>query len=65
MLGRAADLALAAHPDLTGWRVFLCGHPGMVKTSKKLSYLAGASMADIYSDPFEISVTKQINQHAA
>jgi len=55
LLGRAADLALAAHKSLKGYRVFLCGHPEMVKKTKKLAYLGGASLSDIFSDPFEFS----------
>lgn len=53
-LGRASDVALMRFQDLKGWRVFLCGHPEMVKSTKKRSYLAGASMSDIFADPFEI-----------
>ena len=50
--GRAAELALAEHPDLKGWRVFLCGAPEMVQQTRKKAYLAGAAMADISADAF-------------
>ena len=52
--GRAEAVASAAHPDLTGWRVFLCGYPPMVHAAKKQAYLAGASLNDIHADPFEL-----------
>lgn len=50
--GRAVDVALAAHPDLTGWRIYLCGNPDMVKIARKKAYLAKAAMSDIYADAF-------------
>ncbi|MCF6336922.1 MAG: FAD-binding oxidoreductase [Gammaproteobacteria bacterium] len=50
--GRAADMALADFAQLSGWRVFLCGREDMVKTVQKKSFLAGASMQDIFADPF-------------
>jgi len=53
--GRANELALAQHEDLKGWTVYLCGHPEMVKATKKKVFLAGVSMHDIHSDPFEFS----------
>lgn len=53
--GRADQLALADLPNLKGWRVYLCGHPDMVKSTKKRAFLAGASMQDIYADPFLLS----------
>lgn len=53
--GRAHEVALKENQDLAGWSVFLCGHPEMVATAKKHSYLAGASMNNIYADPFVIS----------
>lgn len=56
--GRAVDVALAAHPDLTGWRVFLCGNPNMVKTARKKAYLAKAAMNDIYADAFLVAGAK-------
>jgi NAD(P)H-flavin reductase len=53
--GRAHEIALHENQDLTGWSVFLCGHPEMVKNAKKKAYLAGASMNNIYADPFVIA----------
>ena len=50
--GRAVDVALAEHPDLSGWRVYLCGNPDMVKSARKKAYLAKAAMNDIYADAF-------------
>ncbi|WP_019866408.1 FAD-binding oxidoreductase [Methylovulum miyakonense] len=50
--GRADEVALASLPDLKAWRVFLCGHPDMVKQMKKMAFLKGASMKDIYADAF-------------
>ncbi|HHH36205.1 MAG TPA: 2Fe-2S iron-sulfur cluster binding domain-containing protein, partial [Gammaproteobacteria bacterium] len=55
-IGRADRQAMAAHPDLKGWRVYLCGHPRMVETMKRQAFLAGASLGDIYADPFVYSV---------
>jgi len=51
--GMVLDIALAENPELSSWRVFLCGHPRMVATGKKEVFFAGASMRDIYADPFE------------
>ncbi|MDX8398221.1 MAG: FAD-binding oxidoreductase [Mariprofundaceae bacterium] len=38
--------------DLKGWRVYVCGDPGIVKTLKQTCFMSGANMTDIYSDPF-------------
>jgi NAD(P)H-flavin reductase/ferredoxin len=57
--GRAHDLALSAAGTLKGWRVFLCGHPEMVKETKKMAFLKGASMADIYADAFHVNQTEK------
>lgn len=51
--GMVLDVALEENPALSGWRVFLCGHPEMVANGKKLVFFAGASMRDIYADPFK------------
>lgn len=53
--GRAHQEALRALPKLDGWRIFLCGHPEMIKETQKKAYLAGASLKEIYADAFTIS----------
>lgn len=50
--GRVNDVALAAMTNLTGWRIFVCGHPDMVNLVKKEAFLKGASLSDIYADAF-------------
>ncbi|CAG1022127.1 CDP-4-dehydro-6-deoxyglucose reductase, E3 [Patescibacteria group bacterium] len=50
--GRVHDVALARIENLKGWRVYLCGHPEMVNQSKRMAYLKGASLSDIYADAF-------------
>lgn len=49
---RANDRALQDLRDLKGWRVFLCGNPEMVTAAQRQCFLAGASVQEIYSDPF-------------
>ncbi|MEE7628023.1 FAD-binding oxidoreductase [Methylobacter sp. Wu8] len=53
--GRVHDVAFRHIPNLKNWRVFLCGHPEMVKTAKRNAFMAGASMKDIYADAFNVS----------
>ncbi len=53
--GRPNEVALAEHPELKDWRAFLCGNPDMVKAAQRQVFLAGVSMSDILSDPFEPS----------
>lgn len=52
--GRAHDVALSTIESLSGWRVFLCGHPEMINQSKRMAFMKGASMADIYVDAFHV-----------
>ena len=52
--GRVEAVAFADHADLKNWRVYLCGYPAMVNAARKTAYLAGAAMADIHADPFEL-----------
>ncbi len=51
-MGTVLDVALRDDPDLSGWRVFLCGNPEMVNAAKRAVFLAGASVRDIFADPF-------------
>lgn len=53
--GRATDVAFSRHPDLCGFRVYLCGPPGMVYDARWRAFRAGADRADIHADPFENS----------
>jgi NAD(P)H-flavin reductase/ferredoxin/truncated hemoglobin YjbI len=48
--GRADDVAFAAHGDLRGWSVYLCGHPDMVRAGQQRAMEAGAT--EIHSDAF-------------
>ncbi|MEE9253411.1 MAG: FAD-binding oxidoreductase [Pseudomonadales bacterium] len=57
--GRADDNALADFPDLTDWRVYLCGYPPMVHGMREKAYLAGASLGDIYADAFELKALER------
>ena len=50
--GMVHDVALADNPDLSGWRVFLCGNPDMVNAARQDTFFAGASMREIHADPF-------------
>ncbi len=50
--GTAMALAMADHPDLGGWRVFLCGNPKMVEAARIEAFLAGAGSSEIFADPF-------------
>lgn len=52
--GRADVLAFADHPKLDGCLVYLCGYPPMVHAAKKAAFLAGAALADIHTDPFDL-----------
>ncbi len=53
--GPINDMALKNHPNLKGWRVFLCGDPEMVKKTKTKAYLADAALSDIYADAFDLA----------
>lgn len=50
--GRVNQIALQQFPKLEGWRVYLCGQPEMVLQTKRLAYLQGASLQQIYADAF-------------
>ena len=50
--GNIMDIALEHHPELKGWRIYLCGHPDTVKTLQRKTFMAGASMSDILADAF-------------
>lgn len=43
---------------LKNWQVYLCGNPEMVKNLRKQTFLAGASMQQIFSDAFVSNLDK-------
>jgi len=51
---RADELAIKSHASLKDWKVYLCGHPDMVKQVKAKAYIAGAALSDIHLDAFEL-----------
>lgn len=53
--GRVHDVALSAYPNLNDWRVYLCGHPQMVKQMQTQVFLKGVNLEDIYADAFHLS----------
>lgn len=46
------QLSLQTVPKLGGHKVYLCGHPDFVRMMQRKTFLAGASLADIYADAF-------------
>jgi len=50
--GRADQKALEEIGKLDGWRIYLCGREEMVKATRQKAFLNGASLKDIYADPF-------------
>jgi len=53
--GDIQQILKAQMNQLKGWRVYVCGDPAIVKIIKQHCFMSGASMADIYSDPFVFS----------
>ena len=51
-VGTVLEAAVSDHRGFTRHRVFLCGHPAMVKEARLKIFLGGASMAEIHADPF-------------
>lgn len=52
--GRVTEVVSSTLPDLKGWRVFLCGHPGMIDQMKRQVFMKGVSSSDIYADAFVV-----------
>jgi len=55
MHGNLVDVPAHVLGSLSGYRVFICGDPAIVNALRQKCFLAGASMQDIYSDPFVFS----------
>lgn len=52
LCGSIDEIALERHADLSGWRVFLCGDPEIVRKLQRKTFLAGAQLDDIHADAF-------------
>jgi len=52
MVGRVDQVVIDAIPDLQGWEVYLCGHPGMVEATWNAVLSAGADESGVHADPF-------------
>lgn len=50
--GDLKSIVSKQHSDLKNWCVFLCGAPSLVQSLQKQCFLSGASLSDIFSDPF-------------
>ncbi|MGH1471657.1 MAG: 2Fe-2S iron-sulfur cluster-binding protein [Cellvibrionaceae bacterium] len=52
MSGDIVDIIKERYPNLQEWCVFICGSPMLVRKLQRLCFLNGASISNIYSDPF-------------
>jgi len=50
--GPLEGLLATRFPNLEGWRGYVCGDPGLVKSLRMKLFLAGIGMPDLYSDSF-------------
>jgi NAD(P)H-flavin reductase len=50
--GPVDQVLLSRLPKLAGWRAYVCGDPGLVRTLKKKIFLAGAASKEIFADAF-------------
>ncbi|MGD8484671.1 MAG: FAD-binding oxidoreductase [Thioalkalispiraceae bacterium] len=56
---RANEAAFADFTDLKDMKIYLCGHPEMVKQAKMSAYLNGADIGNIFVDAFEMKNLRQ------
>lgn len=57
---RADRAAFDDHPSLDGFRVFICGYPAMVHDARKKAFMAGANLALIHIDPFDLKDMRSV-----
>lgn len=50
--GEACTLIKQSLPSLKDWKIFLCGSEAKVNKARRVFYLAGADLSDIYADAF-------------
>ncbi len=52
MFGDACALIQKEIPSLKDWKIFLCGSEAKVNKARRIFYLSGADLSDIYADAF-------------
>ncbi|MBI1390037.1 MAG: 2Fe-2S iron-sulfur cluster binding domain-containing protein [bacterium] len=57
VVGDIGELLLQTAPSFSGWRVYLCGAPDLVRLMQKKVFLHGATSQDIHADAF---IPKQV-----
>lgn len=63
--GRAHDQALADHPDMSQYKVYIAGRPEMVAAARATVITAGAVKQNILIDPFEMKDIRTADQSGA
>lgn len=53
-LGSPLSAALTDIRSFAGIQVYTCGHPELVKATKTKTFMAGASMSEIFADSFDL-----------
>jgi CDP-4-dehydro-6-deoxyglucose reductase len=59
--GDVVDIVKQRHPQMRGYKIFLCGAPTMVKTLRRACFFQGASSSDILVDAFEVAAIPACN----
>lgn len=54
--GDVVEIVKRHHPEMRGYKIFLCGAPAMVKTLQRACFFQGAAISDILVDAFEVAV---------
>jgi ferredoxin-NADP reductase/ferredoxin len=54
--GDVVEIVKQRHPEMRGYKIFLCGAPAMVNTLQRVCFFQGAAISDILVDAFEVSV---------
>jgi CDP-4-dehydro-6-deoxyglucose reductase, E3 len=53
--GDVVSIVKQQHPEMKGYKIFLCGSPIMVKTLQRVCFFQGATISDILVDAFEVT----------
>lgn len=59
--GRITAHAFDDLPDLSGWEVFLCGHPAMVEQARCQALVNGVRRDRVHADPFDFANAQPVD----